>query len=61
MPFIREMSREKIRIKEKYPPKKGSPGRKVLGKKGGSWTPVSGEGEDQDGWVRILTAMIIMQ
>jgi hypothetical protein len=51
MTFIREMSREKIRIEEKYPLKKGPPGRKIPGKEGvaGSWTPVSGEREDQDG------------
>jgi hypothetical protein len=63
MPFIREMSREKIRFKEKFPPRKGPPGRKVPGKRGraGSWTPVSGDRKYQDGYVRILTAMVIMQ
>jgi hypothetical protein len=47
MPFIRELSRKKIRKKEKYPPKKGSQGREVPGKRGraGSWTPVSGDGK----------------
>jgi hypothetical protein len=34
MPFIREMSREKIRKREKYPPKKSSGGRRVQGKRG---------------------------
>jgi hypothetical protein len=51
MPFIRELSRKKIRKKEKYPPKKGSQGRKVWGKRGtaGSWTPARGDRGDQDG------------
>jgi hypothetical protein len=57
------MSRKKIRKKEKYPPKKPPPGRKVPGKRGaaGSWTPVSGDREDQDGCVRILTGMLFIQ
>jgi hypothetical protein len=61
MPFLRGMSRKKIRKKEKYPPKKTSPGRRFRGKRGlvASWTPVSGDREDQDGWVRILTIRII--
>jgi hypothetical protein len=62
MPFLREMSREKIRKKEKNPPKKSSGGCGILGTRagGGSWTPVSGGREGQDGGVGIVTLRIIL-
>jgi hypothetical protein len=60
MPFIREMSREKIRKKEKYSPKKSSGGGTGSGKRGGmgSWTPVPSELENWDVSVRFLTMML---
>jgi hypothetical protein len=43
MPFLREMSREKIRKREKYSPEKTSLGREVPGNgvEVGLWTPFS--------------------
>jgi hypothetical protein len=47
MSFIREMSREKIKKKGKYPPKKASGGCGIAGQITGDglWTPVPGPGK----------------
>jgi hypothetical protein len=62
MTCFREMSREKIRRREKYPLKKSSGGRRVQGKRGelGLWTPGSREPEGRDGRGRILPVRFIL-